>query len=177
MDTMGDKSAVFLYAWRVTQGEAYLPEPEYQFHWERKWRFDWAFPLSRVAVEVNGGVWTGGRHNRGAGYLGDLEKLNTAMAMGWRVLQFTPSQLEDDPIACCKLVRHAMYDYLERPRVAQVIKSDEVWLVIPEGAASSHVCATLKQAREMYSTDGKAYSSRPSWLPFTEGNWIFYRQR
>lgn len=62
---------------------------EYRFHDVRKWRFDYAFPDQKVAVEVDGAVWTQGRHNRGAGYVADLEKLNTAVSMGWLVLRIT----------------------------------------------------------------------------------------
>lgn len=72
-----------------------LPAPmaEYRFHPERRWRFDYAWPAQRVALEVEGGVWTGGRHTRGAGFLGDMEKYNAAALLGWRVLRVTPSKL------------------------------------------------------------------------------------
>lgn len=62
---------------------------EYKFHDVRKWRFDYAFPDQKVAVEVDGAVWTQGRHTRGAGYVNDLEKLNTAASMGWLILRIT----------------------------------------------------------------------------------------
>ena len=62
---------------------------EFQFHPTRRWRFDYAFPTLQVAVEVDGGVWTGGRHINPAGYINDMEKLNTAASMGWLVLRIT----------------------------------------------------------------------------------------
>lgn len=62
---------------------------EFQFHPTRRWRFDYAFPEKKVAVEVDGGVWTGGRHINPAGYINDMEKLNNAAAMGWLVLRIT----------------------------------------------------------------------------------------
>ena len=62
---------------------------EYKFHPVRKWRFDYAFTEYMVAVEVDGGVWTGGRHINPAGYINDMEKLNTAASMGWLVLRIT----------------------------------------------------------------------------------------
>lgn len=64
-------------------------EKEYKFHPTRKWRFDYAFPFLMIAVEVDGGVWTGGRHTNPAGYINDMEKLNTAASMGWLVLRIT----------------------------------------------------------------------------------------
>lgn len=73
------------------------PVPEYRFAPPRRWRFDYAFVKSLVAVEVEGGVFARvqGRHARGAGYRADLEKYNTAASLGWRVLRVLPEQLED----------------------------------------------------------------------------------
>lgn len=65
-------------------------EREYRFAPPRRWRFDFAWVDRKVAVEFNGGVWIIGRHNRGKGYLGDLEKMNQAQALGWRVFQYAP---------------------------------------------------------------------------------------
>ena len=62
---------------------------EHQFHPVRKWRFDYAIIDLKIAVEVDGAVWVGGRHNRAAGYIADMEKLNTAVSMGWLVLRIT----------------------------------------------------------------------------------------
>ncbi|MEQ3161647.1 hypothetical protein AAA214_00660 [Parabacteroides goldsteinii] len=44
---------------------------EYRFHPGRDWRFDFAIPSHRVAVEVEGGAFNGGRHIRPEGYLRD----------------------------------------------------------------------------------------------------------
>ncbi len=66
---------------------------EYKFHQERKWRFDYAIPAHKIALEVEGGVWTSGRHTRPQGFLGDIEKYNTATLMGWRVFRTTPTEL------------------------------------------------------------------------------------
>jgi hypothetical protein len=46
-----------------------------------------------VAVEVQGGIWTQGRHSRGKGMLADMDKLNNAQILGWKVLYVTPKQL------------------------------------------------------------------------------------
>lgn len=77
-----------------------IPEPqaEFRFHPTRKWRFDYAWPTAKylgrpVAVEIEGGIWTRGRHTTGRGYLADLEKYNEAARLGWFVLRFTPTQL------------------------------------------------------------------------------------
>lgn len=74
------------------------PVPEYTFDarphpLKRKWRADYAWPLHKIIVEINGGVWAHGRHTRGAGYLADREKSNAAQIQGWRYLEYSPAQL------------------------------------------------------------------------------------
>lgn len=86
-------------AWKAYWPGLPSPEREYRFHSSRKWRLDYAWPAEKVAVEVEGGVWTGGRHTRGAGFLKDCEKYNQAAAMGWRVFRFTPRQVESGEAA------------------------------------------------------------------------------
>lgn len=73
-----------------------LPDPvaEYPFHPRRKWRFDYAFPDFQVALEVEGVTPAGGRHQRVAGYEGDIEKYNAAALLGWVVIRATPRQVE-----------------------------------------------------------------------------------
>lgn len=75
----------FVLYWRELKGPAI--ESEFRFHPERKWRFDFAIPSSKIAIEIEGGMWTGGRHTRGSGYARDCEKYNTAAAMGWRIFR------------------------------------------------------------------------------------------
>jgi hypothetical protein len=69
------------------------PVPEYRFHPGRRWRFDYAWPLVKLALEIDGGVWTQGRHTRGAGAIEDQAKLSEAAILGWRVLYAVPDDL------------------------------------------------------------------------------------
>lgn len=69
------------------------PVPEYRFHAERLWRWDYAWPDQLVALEVDGGVWTGGKHGRGSGIVKDHEKRNAGAVLGWRLLLVVPKQL------------------------------------------------------------------------------------
>jgi len=48
---------------------------------ERRWRADFAFVEEKVLVEVQGGIWTGGRHGRGAGIENDYEKWANAACL------------------------------------------------------------------------------------------------
>ena len=61
---------------------------EYQFHPERRWRFDFAFPSVKLAIEVDGR----GRHQTAKGVIADCEKANEAVRLGWRVLRFPAGQ-------------------------------------------------------------------------------------
>ena len=78
----------FRMMWKAIAGPA-LGE-ECQFSPKRRWRFDFAHKPSLVAVEIEGGVWSGGRHTRGSGYVKDCEKYNEAALTGWTVLRLTP---------------------------------------------------------------------------------------
>lgn len=69
------------------------PVPEFRFHPGRCWRLDYAWPDHKLALEVEGGVWTGGRHTRGAGFLRDMEKYNALAVAGWRLLRCTPADV------------------------------------------------------------------------------------
>lgn len=71
------------------------PEREYKFHPKRRWRFDFAWPALMLAVEVEGAVWSGGRHTTGAGFTLDCEKYNEATILGWRILRVTGEQVKN----------------------------------------------------------------------------------
>lgn len=62
------------------------------------WRFDVAWPAYKVAVEIDGGVWLRGRHNRGGGFIEDCRKLNEAARLGWIVLRGTPELIADESL-------------------------------------------------------------------------------
>lgn len=72
-----------------------LPEPvaEHRFHQERRFRFDYAFLSEKIALEVEGGIFSNGRHVRGKGYAQDMTKYNLAASLGWTVLRIQPNQL------------------------------------------------------------------------------------
>lgn len=66
---------------------------EFYFSNKRKWRVDFCWPDQRLAVEIEGGSWTGGRHTRGKGFQGDMEKYNSLAMMHFCLLRFTPQQV------------------------------------------------------------------------------------
>lgn len=78
-----------------------LPAPvaEHRFHATRKWRFDWCWVDAKLALEVQGGIFTNGRHTRGAALIKEMEKLNAAAVAGYRVLYVTPAQMANGSAA------------------------------------------------------------------------------
>lgn len=72
-----------------------VPVPELVFAPPRRWRFDLAWVQAQVAVEVQGGLFTQGRHVRGPALQREFEKLNTAQLAGWIVLLILPGQITD----------------------------------------------------------------------------------
>jgi very-short-patch-repair endonuclease len=74
-----------------------LPEPEREvmFSHDKKWRFDFAYPQYKIAIEVEGVLWRSqGRHQTALGVEGDCQKYNAAVLGGWRVLRFTQRMVE-----------------------------------------------------------------------------------
>jgi very-short-patch-repair endonuclease len=81
----------FLMLWNHVKGPDL--EREYRFHHERRWRADFAHVGARVLIEIEGGIWVNGRHNRATGFNADLEKYLAAGLAGWRVFRFGPDQI------------------------------------------------------------------------------------
>lgn len=75
--------------------EAGLPLPEYEwrFHPTRKWRWDIAWPRHQVALEVMGGIFIAGGHNRGGQMVKDMEKWNAGTICGWKLLWCQPKEV------------------------------------------------------------------------------------
>jgi hypothetical protein len=88
-------AATFEATWRLLGGPEL--EHEYQFCPDRKWRSD--YRVGNFLLELDGGVWSGGRHTRGGGYIEDCMKKNAAVLLGYRVICIptgcaTPAYLE-----------------------------------------------------------------------------------
>ncbi len=82
------------------------PEREYRFHPTRMWRLDFAYPSIRLAVEVEGGIYSKGRHGRGKGIAEDIEKGNALTLAGWRLIRVHGDQVRSGEAT--ELIRHAL---------------------------------------------------------------------
>lgn len=71
------------------------PECQYRFAPPRRWTFDLCWPDLKLACEVEGGIWTKGRHTRGKGYEKDVEKYNEAALAGFRLIRVTTGMVKD----------------------------------------------------------------------------------
>lgn len=71
------------------------PQMQFRFHPERKWKTDFYFEANgvKLALEVEGGIFTGGRHTRPAGFVGDLEKYNALTLQGIFLIRVSPKDL------------------------------------------------------------------------------------
>lgn len=85
-----EKNAIITWLFEWTQQRALILYEEYRFHPERQWRFDWLIKDLKLAVEFNGIMSEKSRHTTVTGYTGDMDKINAAQALGYRVIQLTP---------------------------------------------------------------------------------------
>jgi very-short-patch-repair endonuclease len=95
------------------------PTPEFQFDDVRKWRFDFAWPDVRIAIEIEGGISDRrpGRHMRARGYQDDLDKYNTGASYGWRIFRFSSKDIQENrpvfiaSMEYCKSIVLANYQF------------------------------------------------------------------
>ena len=82
-------------AWQMRSAGLPTPEREQRLVAGRRFRFDFSWPAQMVALEVDGGEWIQGRHQRPGGFRSDAEKFSLAAAAGWRVMRATGSMVRD----------------------------------------------------------------------------------
>lgn len=89
------QKAVFLKLCREFNLPQPIPECQFAKDIGRKWRADYMFVTDekKVALEVEGGVYTRGRHTRGSGFAGDMEKYNEMARRGILLLRVQPKDL------------------------------------------------------------------------------------
>ena len=79
---------------------------EHRFHPARKWRWDFACPSQKIALELEGLVSGAvvGRHQTPPGYEKDCIKYNEGILQGWRLIRVTYAMLRSG----------VAYDFIER---------------------------------------------------------------
>jgi very-short-patch-repair endonuclease len=126
----------FLMLWQLAKGPPL--EREFRFHAERGWRADFAHLPSRTLIEVEGGIWIQGRHNRAAGFNADLEKYLEAGLLGWRVFRLGPDQItRENVVRLVDLITEELDEWLQiKPGPCEI--AAEVCRERAERAASGH---------------------------------------
>jgi len=106
-------------------GNGQEPEQQFRFFPGRQWKFDFAWPKKKVAVEIDGGTFgrvvkchsceqqvrhrkkdgslgqvvrIGGGHNHGDALLTQYAKQNAALLRGWLVLRYHAKDLDRRPV-------------------------------------------------------------------------------
>lgn len=82
--------------WLLWQSVSNIPlEQEKYIIPDRKYRFDFVHAPSKVAIEIQGGIWSRGKsgHKSGTGLERDYEKINLAQAHGWKVFLLSESMI------------------------------------------------------------------------------------
>jgi hypothetical protein len=76
-----------------------MPQAARQYRWalelQRNFCADFAYPVQRVLVEVQGGIWRpgGGAHSGGAAIERDIEKAQYAARLGWAWVPVTQKDI------------------------------------------------------------------------------------
>ncbi len=83
------------FAFQIRVAGLPVPEREYRWHPTRKFRADFAWPKFMIIVEIEGGVWSRGRHTRGSGFIKDCLKYNEAAILGWTVIRLAGAMITD----------------------------------------------------------------------------------
>ena len=78
-------------------------QKEYKFIPNRRFRADFYLEKYRLLIEIEGGMWSNGRHNRGSGYRADCDKYNLATLHGYKLIRF-----------CTEHIKNNDYDVLEQ---------------------------------------------------------------
>lgn len=80
----------FMHYWRLIQPPGGEPATEVTFDQEAGWRWDYAWPQVKVAVEFDG--WGFG-HQDMQRQIQNIEKQNAGIEQGWRVLRYAATHV------------------------------------------------------------------------------------
>lgn len=99
----------FEEAWERLGGPTLTPE--HRFHKERRWRFDYAIPAAKIAIELEGGIHKRKGHAGPKGYISDCRKYNAAVADGWELFRLASGMMEGDDIPfVCTTIRRKLIE-------------------------------------------------------------------
>lgn len=93
-----------------------LPTPVFEHRFcKRLWRLDVYLPDVKLAIEIDGGVWTGGGHSGGKGQAGDFDKANTALlSFGIATIRALPPDHHHGRATLMVFGTHSFMSHLQR---------------------------------------------------------------
>lgn len=81
--------------WEVIKRTGKLAMNEHKFCEDRKFKFDYALPIEKIAIEYEGLMSEKSGHTTVTGYTSNCEKYNLATVLGWKVLRYTALNHKD----------------------------------------------------------------------------------
>lgn len=169
---MTNSNDMFRYVWKALAPDMPPFAFEYTFMPFRRWRFDCAWPPQRVAVEIEGGVYTRGRHTRASGFIEDIEKYNAAASYGWLLFRTTPQILENNPLQTVTPIkrvlaaRAVLNPFLyPQPRYHVIAQIDKRWRTFDHKGIQLAQHDTLKAAKQHAATEYNADVVRRGFNP------------
>ena len=81
---------------------------QYKYVTNRRFSADFAFPLEKLIVEVDGGIYTRRAHGSVTGIIADMNRSNLAAQNGFRVMRFTPQEILKDPEGVINQIKEAL---------------------------------------------------------------------
>ena len=69
---------------------------DYKLLEHRRFKADFVHLQSKTAIEIQGGVWVGGRHNRGLGYINDCKRMLELISNGWTVIYLVKEMFNEE---------------------------------------------------------------------------------
>ena len=88
----------FYHLWNIHYPNIDL-HAEHRFAKPRRFRFDLAHLPTKIAIEIQGGIFNpNARHVNGAALVKEYEKMNLAAVLGWRVFYLCTKTVNDEAI-------------------------------------------------------------------------------
>ena len=83
----------FDFIWKAIDGQSLVSE--YKFNPDRRWAADRCHRFTKILLEIEGGNWSNGRHNRGKGFENDCEKYFDATMRGYTIIRLSSNMLTE----------------------------------------------------------------------------------
>ena len=98
---------------------------ELKFDSVRKFKFDFGHLRLKIAVEMEGGIYTGTGHVKIGTYLKDMEKYNVAQIRGWVVLRYAYGQEDKISDDVRRAIEKRRLDIMFKEEIEKVFRDEK----------------------------------------------------